>query len=167
MCGHIPRFVKKRTTHFPLLPTCVTTRKGLGGQSPLGRAMWGNPPWWRHRPARQEPGTLPTQRSLSSYNSDVTHAIRKGQLSNSGEHAWSVGQWSRIVIVLAIGPNVPRVQTWPRAMGLLRARKIRKMTSFGIKVKPTAPCHKILRQVSPRFATSCLSCKKKKSRELC
>jgi hypothetical protein len=55
-----------------------------------------------------------------------------------------------MVRVLAIGPKIRRF-TSGRGDGFLRAIKIRSTTSFGVEVKPSAPCRKILRHVKDHF----------------
>jgi hypothetical protein len=51
-----------------------------------------------------------------------------------------------VVIVLVVGPKVCGFRLGPDDE-FLRTIKIRSTTSFGGKVKPSAPCRKILRHV--------------------
>jgi hypothetical protein len=71
--------------HFTWVRACASGTDCVGNPSHNE-----SPPWWRNHPTRQTPDPPPTKNSLTTDNSDVTGAIRKGQTSNSDESARTV-----------------------------------------------------------------------------
>jgi hypothetical protein len=55
-----------------------------------------------------------------------------------------------MVSVLSIGPKVCGFKS-SKGDGFLRVIKIRSTPSFGREVKPSVPCHKILRHVKTTY----------------
>jgi hypothetical protein len=68
------------------------------------------------------------------------------KLNSNSSYYKHVGLGDVMVIILATGPKV-RGFIHGREREFLRAIKIHSTTSFGGKVKRSAPCHKILRHV--------------------